>query len=542
MHLDQNNIFQASGAVFSAMLIGPINGVGQANSLLLFWGSNHEIFDLEHPLPVREKLTKLLGSSNNIVVFYDAKPTIKLLLNLSIDVARPVCLKTLSKIVGDKNDIKGPMAKNQDEALALAKKCLLDLYRLLKEIDLLKQKAVARLECLVIRPFAAMERRGMPLLFDQWAAYIEKTKGELEAQKSDIYDALASTVPKDLFGQPEIDLSSDEQVKDALEKITGQTLANAGKNTLASLNHEVANLILRYRENNKLVSTYGYNFLSFGDKIQNRLYGLFDPLGTATGRASSSSPNLQNLPSQKSFHECIRPRAGRKIISADYASCELRVLAGLSGDQVFIDAFANDQDLHAQVACELFGVAVNKTQNAHLRKKAKAINFGIIYGMGVRSLAKSIDVSESEGAELLDKFFRRFPKIKGYLEGCVDQALSRGYCQSVLGRRLELTPEHASEKLERKNIARIAKNMPIQGSAADIIKVAMLRLHERLNDQFTNAGMINMVHDELVVECNSGDANAVAMALKEEMEYSQKLLIPNVEPKVDLQIGDTWKT
>lgn len=542
MCFSQNNIFQASGSLFSAMLFGRLGNQARPKSILLFQNSRYEIFELGHSRKGHENLSKLLSNPRNVVLFADAKANLKLLLDSDLDVTRPICIKTLSKIVYGKNETRDPIAKDQDEALKRAKKCQQELGPLLKEIELLEQNALARLECLVIRPFIAMEKRGMPLHFEKWAAHIEKAKRELKSQEHEIYGLLASVLTKDLFGTPELDLNSDDQVKDALEKISGQNLPNTKKSVLLKLNHEVAHLILRYREKSKLVGTYGDHFLSFANKEKNRLYGLFEPLGTATGRASSHSPNLQNLPAQEIFHQCIAPGPGRKLVSADYASCELRVLAGLSGDQVFIEAFANDHDLHAQVATELFGVVVTKSQNTHLRKKAKAINFGIIYGMGIRSLAKSIDVGENEAAELLDKFFRRFPKIRSYLEGSVDQALSLGYCQSILGRRLGLTPDPYSKKLERGAIARIAKNMPIQGSAADIIKVAMLRLHERLNDKFVNAGLINMVHDELVVECNSNEANAVALALKEEMEYSQKLLIPNVKPKVDIQIGNTWKS
>ena len=281
------------------------------------------------------------------------------------------------------------------------------------------------------------------------------------------------------------------------------------------------------------MSTYGTSFLSHIHPKTQRIHANFEPLGTSTGRVSCHGPNLQNLPTDARFHAAITAPPDKLLVTADYATCELRVLAALSGDKTFIEAFAQDADLHSRVASEMFKMPVSKTENAHLRQRAKAINFGLIYGMGYRALGKQVGVSEDEARILLKQYFDAYPGIADFLEASVAKAKNRGYAETVLHRRLYLEP-HDSQ------LSRVAKNMPIQGTSAEIAKLAMIRLNERLWKEYPSSFLVNMIHDELVVECPKEDGEAVAAIVVEEMERAQQTLLPNVKPKADVHCGATW--
>jgi DNA polymerase-1 len=208
---------------------------------------------------------------------------------------------------------------------------------------------------------------------------------------------------------------------------------------------------------------------------------------------------------------------------------------------MFRNAFERDLDLHSVVATEMFGVPVSKDQNAELRQRAKAINFGLVYGMGAAALGSQVGAAGPEAQALLDRYFERFPKIRGYLEGSVDDALARGYAETVLGRRLVFDQETLALDNARGELSRIAKNMPIQGTSADMTKLAMVRVHERLLAEFGDAGLINTVHDELVVECRAHDAERVARAVGEEMSAAHTTLLRHVPPKVEVTAAPHWQ-
>jgi len=270
-----------------------------------------------------------------------------------------------------------------------------------------------------------------------------------------------------------------------------------------------------------------------------RVRASFIPLGASTGRVSSRDPNLQNLPSSAEFHAALCAPKGRKLVTADYGTCELRILADLSGDEAFLDAFARGEDLHSAVATRMFGVPVSKSERPELRARAKAINFGLMYGMGAAALGRQVGVDKGEAEALLKRYFENFPSVASWLEASVDRALERGFAETVLGRKLFFNEETLKGESARGDLGRIAKNMPIQGTSADMTKLAMVRVHERLLE-FDDAGLVNTIHDELVVECRAADAERVADAVVFEMEAAHKTLLRKAPPSVDVHVGDHW--
>jgi DNA polymerase-1 len=214
----------------------------------------------------------------------------------------------------------------------------------------------------------------------------------------------------------------------------------------------------------------------------------------------------------------------------------------MSGDPVFLRAFDAGEDLHATVASQMFGARVSKTENPELRQRAKAINFGLVYGMGAPALAASLGVTPPQGQELLDRYFRTFPRIKDFLEASVEKALQKGYSETLLGRRLSFSREELDADNARGELSRIMKNMPIQGTSADMTKLAMVRVHERLlEDTGGDAGLVNTIHDELVVECEASAGEQVAAAVRTEMEDAHRALCKRVPPLVEVQVARHWQ-
>jgi DNA polymerase-1 len=352
--------------------------------------------------------------------------------------------------------------------------------------------------------FAAITAHGLYFDAARWSLELKQIKADMLAAQQKARALLSGPEHLDLFGESSLNLDSPIEVNKALAKLKDS--------------REALSALKAYRESAKLIQTYGESFLDHVNPKTSRIHATFDPEGTSTGRVSCHGPNIQNLPSDPRFRACLIAPPGKVLVQADYAACELRILADFSGDPLFLKAFEEDLDLHAQVAKELFG-------DVKFRDRAKAINFGLVYGMGAKSLAQSLGVSVLEAERLLTQYFQKYSKIKSYLDFCVQSAYSKGYAETRLGRRLYLD--------KTQDISRIAKNMPIQGTAAEMIKLAMVRIHQRLL-AFKEAFMVNMIHDELVVECLEQDAKAVGQLLKEEMEQAQHELCPRVRPKVEV--------
>ncbi len=507
-------------------------------AILLSNGQQHQLVELNGNVA---RKASFLQDPDRVVLFDNAKPILRLLLSHGIDVMQPLCLKTLQLIVSPKEPVKYlPIAQTTAEAVQLVQKALESLEGLQAIVD--KQyRQLSRLENRVLRSFASMEYRGLYVDGMAWQNLIQDAKQKMSKARELALENLVSGQYVDLFGNCTVNLDSGKEVRDALEKVVGHALYDTHQSTLLRLEHPAANAILQYREVAKLVQTYGDNFLCHIDAVSSRIHATFEPIGATTGRVACHSPNLQNLPSGKVFHRCLSAPENKSLITADYAACELKILASLSQDPVFLDAFAKDVDLHSEVATNMFGVPVDKQNNTHLRQRAKAINFGLMYGMGSKSLARSLQISEMQAEELFRQYFNTYPKVKGYLDGCVEKTIKNGYAETVLGRRLVFDKATLENKEAFGEISRLAKNMPIQGTGAEIAKLALVRIHRRLTEEFKEAFLVNMIHDELVVECQDQDAQAVAILVQKEMEDAQVALIPNVKPKADIHVGKCWQ-
>ena len=306
-----------------------------------------------------------------------------------------------------------------------------------------------------------------------------------------------------------------------------------------SKKHEIADYILKYRSLNKLISTYLDGILEY-IMDDGRVRTSFKQMITATGRLSSIDPNLQNIPIRseegKNIRKVFVADKNKVFIDADYSQIELRVLAHLSKDSVMIDSFKNDLDIHYKTASEVFGVPINEVTD-NQRRSAKAVNFGIVYGISDYGLSKDLNITRNEARQYIDGYLNTYPSIKSYMEEIVNKAKKDGFVTTILDRKRYI-PEINSKNFNIRSFGeRIALNTPIQGSAADIIKLAMIKVYERLKIEKVNAKLILQIHDELIVECEESEKETVKKILKNSMENVYKLDLPL---KVDICEGRNW--
>jgi DNA polymerase-1 len=307
-----------------------------------------------------------------------------------------------------------------------------------------------------------------------------------------------------------------------------------------AMDHPLPAKILEHRSLAKLKSTYSDVLPTLVNRETGRIHSSFNQAVTATGRLSSSDPNLQNIPIRGEEGKRIRaafvPAPGKKFLSADYSQVELRVMAHLAQDQVLIKAFQRGEDIHSRTAVEIFGVMPGLL-TADMRRVAKTINFGIIYGMSAFRLARDQKLSRAQAQSFIDRYFERYSGVEGFLKRAVAEAKERGFAETLLKRRRNLPDLHSSNHQVRSMAERMAINTPVQGGAADIVKLAMLKLHEQLKASGLPARIVLQVHDELVVEADTEVAEQVATMVKEAMEGAYALDVPL---KVDLGVGDNW--
>ena len=302
--------------------------------------------------------------------------------------------------------------------------------------------------------------------------------------------------------------------------------------------HDIARQILQYRSLAKLKSTYTDALPKLVDSGTGRVHTSYNQAVTNTGRLSSSEPNLQNIPIRSEEGRSIRhafiAREGCLLLSADYSQIELRVLAHLSEDRVFCDAFARDEDIHTRTAAEVFDI-FPEFVTPEMRRQAKTINFGVIYGQGAFSLAKELGVATRVAKEFIDNYFARHAGARTFLDSCVQEAEAMGYVTTILGRRLPIADINSSNI--RAFAQRNAVNYPIQGSAADIIKQAMVRVVARMRQEGLQSRLIMQVHDELVFEVVEGEKLTMERLVEHEMEHAVTLRVPL---RVDLNFGRNW--
>jgi len=304
--------------------------------------------------------------------------------------------------------------------------------------------------------------------------------------------------------------------------------------------HELPRLILENRGLSKLKSTYTDKLPKQIDSKTGRVHTSYNQTGAATGRMSSTDPNLQNIPIRSAEGRRIRQAfiadAGNCILAADYSQIELRIMAHLSADESLLTAFKEGRDIHRATAADVFGMKLEQVETEQ-RRAAKAINFGLIYGMSAFGLAKQLNVTRYEAQDYIDVYFERYPGVKKYMDNTREQAHETGYVKTLFGRRLYLPEINSKNSMRQKYAERTAINAPMQGTAADIIKRAMIKVHNRLQDSDISALMIMQVHDELVFEVAENQVDALSKLLHEEMESAADLNVPLL---VDIGIGINW--
>ena len=310
-------------------------------------------------------------------------------------------------------------------------------------------------------------------------------------------------------------------------------------NTLAP-QHEIVSFILEYRELDKLKNTYIDKLPLLVNNQTKRIHTSFHQTATSTGRLSSSEPNLQNIPIRTEMGREIRrafiAEEGFRLLSADYSQVELRILAHLSGDESLINAFKNDEDIHAHTAAEIFGLDQNIISQ-QMRRMAKVINFGIIYGMSSYGLAQNLGIEREEAEKYIYNYFLRYQGVKRYIEREKEEARKKGYIITLLKRRRYLEGINSEDKNIREFNERIAINTPIQGSAADLIKIAMLKISESFKRESFKSKLLLQIHDELIFEVYKPELEKVKSIIKDIMEHSLELSVPL---KVNLKVGDNW--
>ena len=299
-------------------------------------------------------------------------------------------------------------------------------------------------------------------------------------------------------------------------------------------------LVLEYRTLAKLKSTYIDSLIDVID-LDGRIHTTFMQTVTATGRLSSVEPNLQNIPVRTDLggkiRECfVAEKEGYKIVDADYSQIELRVLADMSGDPTMINAYTNGDDIHSITASQVFNVPLDEVTK-ELRSKAKAVNFGIVYGISDFGLAKNINVSRWEAKEYIENYFRHYSSVEKYMKSLIESGLETGYATTKYGRKRKVLELKSANYNTRMFGERVAMNMPIQGTAADIMKIAMNNLYKKFKELNLEAKIIMQVHDELLVEAKDNEVEIVKETMKKVMESAVKLNLPL---EADVNVGLSW--
>lgn len=426
------------------------------------------------------------------------------------------------------------------------KKCIETCYFIAKLKDLYKIKIkennqehlLKKIEQPLSKVLADMELTGFLIDKEGLEDYGGELNQQLKAAEEEIYK---------LAGE-EFNINSPKQLGIILfEKLNlpkGKKL-KSGYSTSAQIleklrgYHPIINMILEYRALAKLKSTYVDSMVNLITP-RGRIHTSFNQTETRTGRISSAEPNLQNIPVRtergRKLRKYFKSPEGSVLIDADYSQIELRVMAHISGDENMINAFKNDEDIHSITASQIFGVPVSMV-TPEMRARSKTVNFGILYGMSAFSLAQDLKISRFDAQNYINKYLEHYSGINNYMNEIILLAKKQGYVETIFHRRRYLPELNSSNFLLRSFGERVARNMPIQGSAADIIKIAMINVYKRLLDEDFKSKIILQVHDELIIESPEGESEEVKKLLKEEMENAVKL---NVPLEVHIAVGKTW--
>ncbi len=383
-----------------------------------------------------------------------------------------------------------------------------------------------------------MEQNGIRVEADALKQYGDQLAGKIAELEKEIYEEAGETFNINSPKQLGVVLFENMKLPGGRKTKTGYSTAADVLEKLAP-EHPVVAKILEYRQYTKLKSTYADGLANY---IQDdgRIHGKFNQTITATGRISSTEPNLQNIPVRMELGRLIRkvfiPGEGYRFVDADYSQIELRVLAHCSGDEHLIQAYKEQSDIHRITASQVFHIPFDEV-TPQQRRNAKAVNFGIVYGISSFGLSQDLSITRKEAAKYIDDYFATYPGIKTFLDHAVTHAKEEGYVVTLFGRRRPVPELSSSNFMQRSFGERVAMNSPIQGAAADIIKIAMIRVNQRLKDQKMKSRLVLQVHDELLIEAYEPELDEVQNILKEEMEHAAELKVPL---EIDMHTGDNW--
>ena len=383
-----------------------------------------------------------------------------------------------------------------------------------------------------------MEQNGIRVEADALKQYGDQLAGKIAELEKEIYEEAGETFNINSPKQLGVVLFENMKLPGGRKTQTGYSTAADVLEKLAP-EHPVVAKILEYRQYTKLKSTYA-DVLANYIQDDGRIHGKFNQTITATGRISSTEPNLQNIPVRMELGRLIRkvfiPEEGYRFVDADYSQIELRVLAHCSGDEHLIQAYKEQSDIHRITASQVFHIPFDEV-TPQQRRNAKAVNFGIVYGISSFGLSQDLSITRKEAAKYIDDYFATYPGIKTFLDHAVTHAKEEGYVVTLFGRRRPVPELSSSNFMQRSFGERVAMNSPIQGAAADIIKIAMIRVNQRLKDQKMKSRLVLQVHDELLIEAYEPELDEVQNILKEEMEHAAELKVPL---EIDMHTGDNW--
>ena len=455
----------------------------------------------------------------------------------------------LGEMLPAKEDLLGKLsyekaAKEQEEALAksicyMAYAALCSRKPLLIALEETGMKTLfTDMEMPLLYTLSDMEKEGILVNAEELKSYGENLQVRIQELESMIWEQAGEEFNINSPKQLGVILFEKLQMPGGKKTKTGYSTAADVLDKLAPEYKIVAD-ILEYRQLTKLKSTYADGLANYIDK-GGRIHSTFNQTITATGRISSTEPNLQNIPIRTELGRLLRkvfiPKEGFVFLDADYSQIELRVLAHMSGDEKLIQAYKEAQDIHRMTASQVFHIPFDEVTPLQ-RRNAKAVNFGIVYGISSFGLSQDLSITRKEAAQYIENYFETYPKIKGFLDGLVESGKEDGYVATMFGRRRPVPELKSSNFMQRSFGERVAMNSPIQGTAADIIKIAMIRVHRRLKEEQLKSRLILQVHDELLIETAKEEVEIVSQILEEEMKGAADL---SVSLEIDMHTGENW--
>lgn len=460
-----------------------------------------------------------------------------------------VANENLNLMLSERSQIFGKLSlkdAGEEKPADFLKFCCFEAYVCLKAAPVLQKKLqetrmerlMNEVEMPLTQVLFSMEEEGIRVKPEELKAYGEALSGKISELEQKIYEESGC----------EFNINSPKQLGEILfEKmgLPGGKKTKTGYSTAADVleklsgEYPIVAHILEYRGLTKLKSTYADGLATYIE-AEERIHSTFNQTITATGRISSTEPNLQNIPIRMELGRQIRkvfiPKDGFCFMDADYSQIELRVLASMSGDERLIEAYRSHADIHRTTASEVFHIPFEEVTEQQ-RRNAKAVNFGIVYGISSFGLSEDLSITRKEAAAYIEQYFATYPQVKQFIDSLVEDAKKTGYAVTLYGRRRPVPELTSSNFMQRSFGERVAMNSPIQGTAADIIKIAMIRVYDRLRREGLRSKLILQVHDELLIETALEEEEQVRQILEEEMVHAASLA---VELEIDLHVGNNW--